>query len=167
MPNRASLALAVLELSKQRQRLVEALHGLLIVRLLPLNRPQLQQPLPLQNRERPLFVFFLPLIRLKRGLAPVIGSAGVFRSRLAQEGLGLGDGFGELALRADLQLGGEVFGLLQGGCGLVGLGCDALDLGFFAQELAVFVGHGRDLGFAGFKECVGFAELALLCEEEG
>ena len=113
IPNRICLSLAVLELSKQRQRLVEALLGLCIIRLSPLNLPQLNQPLPLQNRQRPLFIFFLLLIRVRRGLGlPATRSAVIVRARLAQEGLGLGDGFGELAVLVGAELVGDGLGLL-------------------------------------------------------
>ena len=68
---------------KDRQCLFKYTFSILKIGLLELDATQLQQPLPLQELKRPLFVFFLlfflPLIRLKRGLGPVTGSAGVVR----------------------------------------------------------------------------------------
>ena len=130
--NRFGFPGAVLKPPKQRKRFVQALLGLVIIRLLPLNRPQLQQPLPLENLQVYLFGLLKgllaghPLRHRDRhqaqqprglglpaiGLAPATRSAGVVRVGLAQEGLGLSDGFGELAVLVDAQLGCDVFGLL-------------------------------------------------------
>ena len=122
----------------------------------PRDFPQLQQPLSLQNRKRPLFVFFLPGICAKC----------VLRLHPQQPG-GLGDGFSELAVLVSAELGGDGLGLLQGGEGLVGLTCDVQHLGFFAQELGVFFGLCFDLGLTSCEEGLGFVELVLFGEEEG
>ena len=65
------------------------------------------------------------------------------------------------------QLRSDGLGLVEGGECFVGLTCDELDLGFFAQEPGVFFGVGLDLGLAGREEGLGFVELVKICEEEG
>ena len=101
IPERPGFSRAMGEVLKQRQRLFQARFGLRIIGLFLLDGPQLQQPLSLQNRHRPLFVVFLPLIRVRCGLG-----------LHPEQPSGLSDGFSELAVLVDAELGSNGLGLL-------------------------------------------------------